>query len=88
MSKQYLRTTKNLYCDYVNGYQVYYSYNTAVGIRFPNNDLYLSENVWSTTTGRHLTWIDGGSKEAKESRIKYNDLLKIFEDKNINKYYY
>ena len=49
---------------------------------------YLSENVWSTTTGRHLTWIDGGSKEAKESRIKYNDLLEIFKAKNINKYYY
>jgi len=53
MSKQYLRSTKNLYCDYVNGYQVYYSYNTAVGVRFPNNDL-----------------------------------LEIFKNKNINKYYY
>ena len=85
--KIYLRTTKNLYCDVINGYMVYYSYNTAVGIRL-DSKLVLSENVWSTTTGRHLTWIDGGSKEAKESRIKYSDLLKIFEDKNINKYYY
>ena len=84
--KTYLRTTKNLYSDIVNGYQVFYSYNTAVGIRL-DSKLVLSENVWSTTTGRHLTWIDGGSKEAKESRIKYSDLLKIFEDKNINKYY-
>ena len=87
MSKQYLRSTKNLYCDYVNGYQVFYSYNTAIGIN-DNGKLILSENVWSTTTGRHLTWIDGGSKEAKESRIKYNDLLEIFKAKNINKYYY
>ena len=88
MIKNYLRSTKNLYSCFINGYQVYYSYNTAVGIRYPNNDLYVANNVWSTTTGRHLTWIDGGSKEAKESRIKYSDLLKIFEDKNINKYYY
>ena len=87
MSKQYLRTTKNLYSDIVNGYQVFYSYNTAIGIN-NNGKLILSENVWSTTTGRHLTWIDGGSKEAKKSMIKYSDLLKIFEDKNINKYYY
>ena len=85
--KIYLRTTKNLYCDVINGYMVYYSYNTAVGIRL-DSKLVLSENVWSTTTGRHLTWIDGGSKEAKESRIKYSDLLKILEEKNINKYYY
>ena len=84
--KTYLRTTKNLYSDMVNGYQVFYSYNTAIGIN-NNGKLILSENVWSTTTGRHLTWIDGGSKEAKKSRIKYSDLLKIFEDKNINKYY-
>ena len=84
--KTYLRTTKNLYCDVINGYMVYYSYNTAVGIRL-DSKLVLSENVWSTTTGRHLTWIDGGSKEAKESRIKYSDLLKILEEKNINKYY-
>ena len=85
--KTYLRTTKNLYSDIVNGYQVFYSYNTAIGIN-DNGKLILSENVWSTTTGRHLTWIDGGSKEAKESRIKYNDLLEIFKDKNINQYYY
>ena len=65
---------------------VYYSYNTAVGIRLASK-LILSENVWSTTTGRHLTWIDGGSKEAKKSRIKYSDFLKILEEKNINKYY-
>ena len=87
MIKNYLRSTKNLYSCFINGYQVYYSYNTAVGIRYPNNDLYVANNVWSTTTGRHLTWIDGGSKEAKEERIKYNDLLDIFKDKNINKYY-
>ena len=84
--KIYLRTTKNLYCDVINGYMVYYSYNTAVGIRL-DSKLVLSENVWSTTTGRHLTWIDGGSKDAKESRIQYSDLLKILEEKNINKYY-
>jgi len=76
MSKHYLRTTKNLYSDYVNGYQVYYSYNTAVGIRYPNNDLYLSENVWSTTTGRHLTWIDGGNKKGRLKREEFNQLVK------------
>ena len=61
--------------------------NGLDSLKKPNNDLYLSENVWSTTTGRHLTWIDGGSKDAKKERIKYNDLLDIFKDKNINKHY-
>ncbi len=85
--KQYLRTTKNLYSDFRNGYRVYYSYNTAVGIETPNNDLFISENVWSTTTGRHLTWIDGGSAEAKESRMRYKDFIELLESKNIDKYY-
>ena len=31
--KIYLRTTKNLFCDVINGYMVYYIYNTAVWIR-------------------------------------------------------
>ena len=67
--------------------RVYYSYNTAVGVETPNNDLFISENVWSTTTGRHLTWIDGGSREAKESRMRYKDFIELLESKNIDKYY-
>ena len=49
----YLRTTKNLYCHFVEGRQLFFSYYTLVAI----DDL-ISVNDWSRTTGRHLTWIN------------------------------
>jgi hypothetical protein len=49
----YLRTTKNLYCHFVEGKQLFFSYQTLVAI----NNL-ISVNDWSRTTGRHLTWIN------------------------------
>ena len=30
-----------------------------------DGQLKVSENQWSVTTGRHLTWIDGGNKKAR-----------------------
>jgi hypothetical protein len=49
----YLRTTKNLYCHFVEGKQLFFSYQTLVAI-----DNLISVNDWSRTTGRHLTWIN------------------------------
>ena len=49
----YLRTTKNLYCHFVEGRQLFFSYQTLVAI-----DNLISVNDWSRTTGRHLTWIN------------------------------
>ena len=49
----YLRTTKNLYSHFVEGRQLFFSYQTLVAI-----DNLISVNDWSVTTGRHLTWIN------------------------------
>jgi hypothetical protein len=38
--------------------------------------LKVSENQWSVTTGRHLTWIDGGNKKARLKREEFNQLIK------------
>lgn len=37
-----------------------FSYETVVAFRTPEDGLVVSENVWSTTTGKHLAAIDGG----------------------------
>ena len=47
---------------------VYFSYRTPVAFRL-RGELTVSTNKWSKTTARHLTAIDGGSKEAKAERI-------------------
>ena len=45
------------------------------------------ENNWSSTTGKHLNWIDGGTPEAKKNRLSsadftsaYNQAFNISED--------
>ena len=74
--KHYLRTTKNLYyIDEKPDLRVFYSYSTPVALRI-DGVLKVSENQWSITTGRHLTWIDGGNKKARLKAEDFNKLLK------------
>lgn len=43
----------------------YFSYQTCVAFHTYQTGLVVCENVWSTTTGKHLNWIDGGDKEGR-----------------------
>ena len=77
MKKHYLRTTRNLYyIDEKPQLRVYYSYSTPVALMI-DGYLKVSENCWSRTTGRHLTWIDGGMKK---SRLKREDFQKLLDE--------
>jgi hypothetical protein len=66
-------------CQYVeiespegNDLRVYFSYSTPVAFYHPRTGLVVSENVYGTTTGKHINWIDGGEKEAKAKRKPAN----------------
>jgi len=52
--------------------KIYYSYETPVAI-LVDGHLTVSENIWSTTTGAHLTKIDSGSKAARAARVPFAD---------------
>ena len=66
----YPRTTKNFYYIDTHGYQLWFSYRTLIAYRrwgldqmnqagkITKSPLVISRNVWSTTTARHLYWID------------------------------
>jgi len=74
--KVYLRTTRNLYyIDEKPQLRVYYSYTTPVALMIDGH-LKVSQNQWSITTGRHLTWIDGGNKQNRLKPEEFNQLLK------------
>ena len=74
--KIYLRTTRNLYYKQEKpNLRVYYSYITPVALEI-DGVLKVSENQWSVTTARHLTWIDGGNKKARLKREEFNQLIK------------
>jgi hypothetical protein len=57
---------------------VYFSYDTVVAIGDMNEPgpLHVSENCWSTTTGKHLNAIDGGDRDAKKRRLPRADFEK------------
>lgn len=52
----------------IAGTSFFFSYDTLVAVR-DMNGLKVLKNTFSTTTSKHLNAIDGGSKEAKASRM-------------------
>ena len=76
MNKYYLRTTKN--CYYVQekpNLKVYYSYSTPVALEI-DGILKVSENQWTVTTAKHLSWIDNGNKKNRLKPEEFNQLLR------------
>lgn len=61
----------------IGNVDLYFSYETVVGFRAPGYGLVVCENVWSTTTGKHLNWLDGGQKH---SRTPYYEFEKKLEE--------
>lgn len=60
--------------------QLYFSYDTIVAFNGTNSkgksfDC-VHTNDWGNTTGKHLNWIDGGSKEAKAKRLNDGEFQK------------
>ena len=51
----------------IGSLSLYFSYETVIAFQ-DNAGLVVRENDWSTTTGKHLNWVDGGG-EAKKKRL-------------------
>jgi hypothetical protein len=58
---------------------LYFSYQTLIAIR-KNGRLFVRENDWSTTTGKHLNAIDGGSYQAKKERLPGREFMAKVEE--------
>ena len=54
---------------------LYFSYETVVAFQDVDG-LKVRQNDWSTTTGKHLNWIDGGDKKARLASQDFEDALK------------
>ncbi len=85
-----LRTTIESYGDYSNsnygthtmkvtlenGDLLYYSYRTLIAFTH-NNELFICENIWGSTTGKHLNFIDRDKKrrlKSEEFESKFDQL--------------
>lgn len=56
------------------GLTLWYSYDTIVAFDSCKHGFVISQNVWSTTTGKHLNWIDP-DKKARVPHNQFEDLL-------------
>ena len=54
---------------------IYFSYKTPVAFN-AGKGLVVRQNDWSSTTGKHLNWIDGGG-DAKKKRISGDEFEKL-----------
>lgn len=52
----------------MGGVTVWFSYRTPIAFSYQGQRV-VRVNDWSNTTGKHLTAIDGGGKEAKAARV-------------------
>lgn len=73
---------KSLYFEEQGRTTIYYSYNTIVAIKTPV-DTYVSENVWSVTTGKHLNKIEEITGSDREYRMKHKDFKELCTKNNI-----
>ena len=78
--------SKSLYYENIGDKTVYYSYNTTVAVKTPI-ETFVSENVWSVTTARHLNRIEELTGSNKEYRMRYKDFRDFCINNNINKHY-
>ena len=78
--------SKSLYYENIGDKTIYYSYNTTVAVKTPI-DTYVSENVWSVTTAKHLNRIEELTGSNKEYRMKYKDFRDFCINNNVNKHY-
>jgi hypothetical protein len=65
----------------VGSLSLWFSYKTVIAFS-DGYGITVSENAWSSTTGKHLNWIDGGNKKGRLPRAKFEEELKKVLDKH------
>lgn len=65
---------------YAGRLELYFSYDTIVAFQERGQEIVASQNVWSSTTGRHLNEIDGGEKEERKDRVSHQEFRKALDE--------
>jgi hypothetical protein len=60
----------------INDLELWFSYKTVIAFRSDSHPLTVCENVWSTTTGKHLNLIS----RDKKSRLPYDQFMAALEE--------
>lgn len=62
------------------GIDVWFSYKTPIAFRASGCSLIVRQNDWKSTTGKHLSAIDGGDAAAKIERIPSKQFESMLEE--------
>lgn len=62
--------------------EFYYSYETIVAYADNQDHLVCCENVWTTTTGKHLNWIMS-DKKLRTKSDNFQEMLKLSIERHI-----
>ena len=57
------------------GLTLYFSYSTVIAFYTPETGRVVSENIWSTTTGKHINNLKDGAARVKVNRAEFEDML-------------
>jgi hypothetical protein len=66
---------KNLTSVTIGDLSIWFSYETPIAIN-DGTRLVVAENQWGPTTGKHLSYIDGGAPEEKAIRLSAAEFAK------------
>ena len=70
-------TVPNMAVVVIGELTLWFSYKTVIAAKAPGFGRIVSENYWSSTTGKHLNSIDGGNKN---SRLKSDEFEAVLND--------
>jgi hypothetical protein len=60
-------------CVRINNLTIYFSYSTVIGFA-DSTGIYITENTWGPTTGKHLNWVN--RSQERLPREKFEEKLK------------
>lgn len=73
------KISNNLYVFITEELSVYFSYETPIAFEH-EGELYISENVWTNTTGKHLNMIDSDKKNRMPNVLFEGNLKHITKE--------
>ena len=68
--------------------RVWISYRTPVAFQVDGHSRVVRQNDWSTTTGKHLNWIDGGDKKSRVDGETFERLWKEQVEPRLNPHFF
>lgn len=63
---------------------LWFSYETLVAFQVPGSSPVVSENVWGTTTGKHLNAIDYGRRDTRVPYQRFTELVRTVLEPAVN----